>query len=376
MSRDKKAYYIQDDSPSSVKAVVSDNSRIDPDSSIEFLGHQRSSPHSRALRHIALAQANLLEANKHTTNGLCASTVSICSSLSSSITSTSRQVQLPYARRRIPFMRSPSPLQERSYTTSSDARDPKTEKKPIYSPELDWDDPVLNPAARSRMPSTPSSESSELPELPFKGTSANTATAKSVTLSCMESDARLHSGKAPLPPTSATWRSANTSNRREVDPAKVKRLRNAGRQHFRAERKARLQMKQAKEEELKDKFRTFSYDSTTAITPKIWYYRGLASGQIKFMGCDTRAGFSFDQPRSLEDVLSGLQGYVTPLHWRKKGHLTNSGSPLAQTLRLGFGMGANDLECHIHEEGNWQSRSSAIGRQKQYCPIPGGKGKQ
>lgn len=302
-TNNRKAYCLEDGSPSSVKAVISDNSLNDPDSSIEFLGQHKSSPHSRALRHIALAQANLLEVDRHTSGRKLKTTMSIYSTVSSNIASMAQPVPEPYRRRRIPFAKSPSPS-ERSYSTDSVSRNTSTANRPT-SAELDWDDPVLNPSVRSRTPpSMPGSESSDLPELPFKGRSEGTSAVKPTTTTYRGSETVSQQDWEQLhAPTTAT------SNRREVDPAKLKKLRAVGRQHMREEKEARMLQKQAKQEELKDKYRTFSYDSTTAITPKVWYYRGLASGQIKFMGCDTRSGFSTEHERLLEEVLADLKGY-------------------------------------------------------------------
>lgn len=290
---------MQDGNPSSAGAVVSDSSHLDPDSSIEFIGQQRSSPHSRALRRLALAQANLLEIDRLGSSTDNNTSIPFGSNVSCSMSLSSRPTPATYRRRRIPFMKTLSPS-ERSYGTASTPEDTGREKRPT-SAAVDWDDPVLNPAVRGHTKPDLRSDSSDLPELPYMGAYQSTSTLQPSMATGINPD---HTTKVNKKAVQAS--ASSSSSRRNADPVKVKKLRAARRQHIREEKEARTLKKQAEQEELRNKYRILSYDTTTAVTPKVWYYRGLASGEIKFMGCDTKAGFS----RPLKSVLADLKGYV------------------------------------------------------------------
>lgn len=289
-----KVYNVLEDSPSSIKAVISDTSCLDPDSSVEYIG-QKSSPHSRTLRHLALAQANLLEVRQ---NKLESNDGNIFKAHATPA-SGSRTTNVPYRRRHIPFTKSPSPP-HRSF--SSERNKSEKDRRPTTT-TLDWDDPILNPVAHTHRTPSPASDSSELPELPFLigGKSTTTSKTSSSAIARTDDDSGTNSTTDKI--DKRVW-----TNKPDVAPSKMNKLRAAGRQHLRAEKEARMEKKQARQEELKNKYHVFSYDNTTAITPKIWYYRGLASGDVKFMGCDIRSGFSAEQPRSLKDVLGGMKG--------------------------------------------------------------------
>lgn len=212
----------------------------------------------------------------------------------------------PYRRRRINFVKSPSP-ERRSFSSTSNSSD----RSSSYPTTVDWDDPVLNPAALDPNPTTYSgvesaaeSDSSDLPELQFPLRGKTTLPAE-----------KGRPAPQQKPTTGSTTSSKTlsailpaTKSRPHVETAKVKQLKSAGRRYAREDKEARERKKEIEQEELKKKYRMFSYDTTTAPTPKIWYFRGLASGTVKYMGCDTRQGYVTDQPRDLESLITDLKG--------------------------------------------------------------------
>lgn len=212
----------------------------------------------------------------------------------------------PYRRRRINFVKSPSP-ERKSFSSTSYNPD----KSSSYPTTVDWDDPVLNPAAPDTneaashaVESAADSDSSDLPELKFPLRGKTTIPAeKGRPAPQQNSNTEPTASSKTLPAILPA-----TKSRPRVETAKVKQLKSAGRRYAREDKEARERKKEIEQEELKKKYRVFSYDTTTSPTPKIWYFRGLASGTVKYMGCDTRQGYVTDQPRDLEGLITELKG--------------------------------------------------------------------
>ncbi|KAK9898105.1 hypothetical protein P389DRAFT_65742 [Cystobasidium minutum MCA 4210] len=296
----KNLYYdTTEDSLSSIKAVLNEDSQLDPDSSIEFLG-QRTDPRADALRHLALAKANFLEASKATSKATSSTLIEDASSHGSVLAPT-----VAYRRRRINFVKSPSPSPRRSFGSTSYASD----KSSSWPATIDWDDPVLNPAASDDSTSL-KSDSSNLPEIPYQKARSTVPPSKPSTSTSTKSSSVTAAPSDTL--SSAYTVSKRPSARPRVEPSKVKELKPAGRRYVKEDREARERRKETEQAELKKKYMTFSYDTTPGTTPKVWYFRGLGSGKVKFMGCDTRQGYVTDQPRNLEDLIRELKG---PLGW-------------------------------------------------------------
>jgi hypothetical protein len=291
-----------DDSFSSIRAAAGGSSFQDADSSIEFLGQGlKSSPRSNALRHLALAQVNLQET---AASQKVAFPPATCSAIEELLGYTKEnQVGERPRRRKVQFRRSSSstPARRLLHTSSTIQDSPKR-----GSNTFDWDDPVINPKAAG-LPEYSDSDSSDLPELSFNGTRNISADSKPSISG--PSVAAPQQAPAPVKQPSA---SASDARRPTGNGSKEKKLKEAGKalaqKQQRERRDASKQKRADQDEEIKSKYRQFSYDDTAAITPKVWYFRGLPTGETAFLGCDTRNGTVTDPSKTLEEVLSGLTG--------------------------------------------------------------------
>lgn len=305
---------IGDESFSCIRAVHNEQSQLDPDSSVEYLG-QNSSPRSSALRHLALAQAKLLEAQEKPKS----EDIRFLPDLRQDTSQVLVAATAPYCRRRINFRKSLTPPHQ-AFSTSSAVREATPR-------DLDWDDPVLNPSVRTTSPS-PSSQSSDLPDLP--GLPKTRSEAPSIKSQACLVDPRKARGAA----------NANKTSSWSVHAAPVKKAKFTW---TRAEKGVRDRKKQEQQELLRSKHRTCSYDCSSGVPPKVWYYRSLPSGEVRFMGRDTRLGFVTSPSKDLQSVLDELKGYITSaivLLWEG---LSDNAAGL-QASWMGFRMGNAVLE--------------------------------